>query len=1020
MKTTIRYLGRQCGRIIRFVIGGVRCLLESFGIGKRDSHIICLYRDNVIGCIKKYKDLKNARNYLSRGRKDLLSSEFAEVIDSVHKWLLGNLLDSPVRANNVLGLLAEFDTAGDKKRRGRFELIEALHKKRKEQENKAKLERAAQVNRMEEAKRREQAKKKRRILLGEGLSKDFLRTDKIFFHSLVHDGILSKDEFEGQKLEVVRKWLADRSEKFGVAIPIDEEQLAAVAAVNGHVKVVARAGSGKTTTLVHRALFLMEHCNVPASSLLLLAFNNKAALEMRRRLLGLMHSEADVQYEIEKGKNKGQRVGIDKIDLEKETINAVAEHLGIVLPHVMTFHALANRIVRPNEKIIYDDNNGSKALSSEFQRVIKDRCKDTQYEAKVRKLMLEHFKENWDHIFNIKFRRTSQNVSLKNEYVKSHGEKLIANFLFEHDIEYGYEHTVFWDGKPYKPDFRIKNKQGGNGGVIVEYFGLSGKTNYDKMSQRKREYWKKKRGWELIELVPSDISSNGEENFNELLKSKLEELGVICNRLSEDEIWDRIKDKIISKFARTMGGFIGRCRKLVLSPDDLKHRIDSHDPLAKVELNFSRIAHKIYAEYLEWLPKNGKDDFDGLMQRAVSEIEGGHTIFESRNDGGDLGHLRYIFVDEFQDFSYLFYKLLDAIKKVNQSVEFFCVGDDWQAINGFAGSDLKYFQHFDEFIGKHRCLYITTNYRSAKSIVDVGNALMYGRGGPAVANKKTLGEVLVADASKFKHTPIEKKYHTYDTITPMVSRIVNVSLKSGSDVVMLSRTNGLQWEVNYGNQKYSDNNKLTKFLNHIRSLLPEESRNNISISTAHKYKGLEKPTVIVLDAFDGCYPLIHQDWIFTRVLGDDLNSIIAEERRLLYVALTRAVEKLIIITDHGKHPQFLNELKAVRSLTPINWRNYPQVPSLSSKLIVKVGNQKGRGSNNTYDIKEILKQYRYKWYPEDWPSWAKILAKEFDIDQLRAEPWVTQADGIEVRICDEVDNVTERYLIDNGVLKKQL
>ena len=86
-------------------------------------------------------------------------------------------------------------------------------------------------------------------------------------------------------------------------------------------------------------------------------------------------------------------------------------------------------------------------------------------------------------------------------------------------------------------------------------------------------------------------------------------------------------------------------------------------------------------------------------------------------------------------------------------------------------------------------------------------------------------------------------------------------------------------------------------------------KERISISTAHKYKGLEKPMVIVLDAVARSYPLIHPDWAFSRVLGDSPEKITKEERRLFYVALTRAIEKLVIITDGRSKSPFLEELE---------------------------------------------------------------------------------------------------------------
>ena len=150
----------------------------------------------------------------------------------------------------------------------------------------------------------------------------------------------------------------------------------------------------------------------------------------------------------------------------------------------------------------------------------------------------------------------------------------------------------------------------------------------------------------------------------------------------------------------------------------------------------------MYEAYLDHLKKINEEDFDGLMQRAVYEIEIGKTKFQRKSGSGDLENLRYVCIDEFQDFSEMFFSLIKAIRQKNENIEFFCVGDDWQGINGFAGSDLKFFQQFpDYFESSEPGLYITGNYRSHKSIVDLGNHVMNGLGRPAVAMNSSTGNV---------------------------------------------------------------------------------------------------------------------------------------------------------------------------------------------------------------------------------------------------------------------------------------
>ena len=138
----------------------------------------------------------------------------------------------------------------------------------------------------------------------------------------------------------------------------------------------------------------------------------------------------------------------------------------------MTFHALAYSIVHPEETLIYDDEEfGERTLSKAVQQIIDDKIRDDTWAPKIREVMLLHFKGNWEAIETgghnlseeqqLLYRRSLPNQTLNNEYVKSYGEKVIANILFEHDIEYTYEKYYKWDdGTPYRPDFTVNTARG--------------------------------------------------------------------------------------------------------------------------------------------------------------------------------------------------------------------------------------------------------------------------------------------------------------------------------------------------------------------------------------------------------------------------------------------------------------------------------------------------------------------------------------------------------------------------------
>ena len=405
------------------------------------------------------------------------------------------------------------------------------------------------------------------------------------------------------------------------------------------------------------------------------------------------------------------------------------------------------------------------------------------------------------------------------------------------------------------------------------------------------------------------------------------------------------------------------------------------------------------------------------MQKAAERVAAGKTVFRRGSDSGDLKRIRYVFIDEYQDFSELFYRLMAALREQNPRARFFCVGDDWQAINGFAGSDLYFFENFSQIFQDSCELPVATNYRSARAIVDVGNALMKGRGIPARAHTDEAGKVVIANLATFNPTPQEKEENREDELTTAVLRLVNRAINDGRDVVLLSRKNSLPWPVNHQDQGHSSGeSELDRFLELLRSRLPDELAEKVTISTVHKYKGLEKDVVIVLDAVSGCYPLIHPHGIFTRVLGDTIERVGAEERRLFYVALTRAVENLFILTKEDKFGRFAPFLEDIeRGIERIEWSNYPPKESTTQYITVRVGNQNGRGSEPTVAIKDSLHDNGYRWDAPSKTWWIVRLAEGFTLlGFINQASWSDSADGIKVGLYDYLDNEVALYHVDGG------
>ncbi len=117
------------------------------------------------------------------------------------------------------------------------------------------------------------------------------------------------------------------------------------------------------------------------------------------------------------------------------------------------------------------------------------------------------------------------------------------------------------------------------------------------MSDEKRMYWQNYSNWRLLEFSPKHLKNEAVEGFCALLKQSFEDCGITCNRLSEEEIWNRIKDRAIDRFTKLVVGFTQRCRKLSLTPEKLVEIIDNHKFASDSEQRFLELAENFYQSY---------------------------------------------------------------------------------------------------------------------------------------------------------------------------------------------------------------------------------------------------------------------------------------------------------------------------------------------------------------------------------------------------------------------------------------
>ena len=443
-------------------------------------------------------------------------------------------------------------------------------------------------------------------------------------------------------------------------------------------------------------------------------------------------------------------------------------------------------------------------------------------------------------------------------------------------------------------------------------------------------------------------------------------------------------------------------------------RIEQYE-CSLTERSFLELAQEFYGRYLIRLRETAKEDFDGLMQRAVESIARDQTTFRYSSGTGDLKQLRYILVDEYQDFSELFHRLVEAIKERNPRVEFFCVGDDWQAIYGWAGADLRFHREFDLLFAPQRQLKITKNYRSAKAIVDLSNALMLGQGTPGRARDDLQpGHALIADLAHFVPSAREEELFKTDRLFPAVLRLVNRAIQADKDVVLLSRTNSVPLYLMKADSTADADRSLDEFLRRLRKHMRKIDRSRVTWSTVHKYKGLEKSVVVIIDGLEQRYPLIHPHWIFIRVFGTTLEDLIDEERRLLYVAMTRAVDWLFIVTEVERRSPFLSP-EVTDAAKYLFWASCPPVLHWDNCVTIVASNLPDRPpESGTYPVHHLLSAEDFGWRDVS-EVWSKSVPSEgFDpkayVDHAA---WIPSADGVRVAFMDGSDATLAAWEIRN-------
>lgn len=381
----------------------------------------------------------------------------------------------------------------------------------------------------------------------------------------------------------------------------------------------------------------------------------------------------------------------------------------------------------------------------------------------------------------------------------------------------------------------------------------------------------------------------------------------------------------------------------------------AQDQTAQTKIYTHRFALAAFEEYLRLIslsdPKSAQAeiktareqtpqrfDFNLLLAHATELLYQCHT-----DPTGALASLyqriaplKYLLIDEYQDFSDLFFELIKALRTVCPAAHLFSVGDDWQAINRFAGSDVSYFIDFATYFPEDAInIPLLTNYRSNRAIVENANDYMlkhYDQNASrAVPFSRQTGKVLRLNPSRirFDATDIREdalgdgRYQLAlvraifgcpkdpKTFEPKILRWLSSPstiaaaklLKTTCKIIKKRRQADILLLHRHNFTSLADVT-LTGFLSALKIVLIEQCilseaafEAQVRCMTMHKSKGLEADTVILLEFDREIVASEHPHATTFELFGDSRAAEKADQHRLLYVALTRAKRRLYILSS---------------------------------------------------------------------------------------------------------------------------
>lgn len=677
-----------------------------------------------------------------------------------------------------------------------------------------------------------------------------------------------------------------------------DEQIAAIFNDDDASLIVAGAGCGKTTTALGKIVYLVKSGKAKLEEILPIYFNNKNVDEMNDKIIKIFGNTKKIAYDYHQLGNKF---------LKKSYARPPEDPIGKIFNK--TFNKFDNE-----QKYFLDDKKIDDLMCRIFDFMVRYMYTDDER-------AMEIFPKGFDDLSVEKKVEALEDdcLTLKGEPVGSPAEAVIANFLFTHKIPYTHEKNFksrHPDAYPIYPDFYVPLGDGTNpkNAIWIEHWGIvydsrgnervrwldeKGEKKYiEDKKQKLAEY--KTFDAKLIELFLSDFK---DDTLIDKLKAKLEEFGVDTSReMTRDEKIECIKELIKKRKLESIKNLVQRCIELL--------KINNHrsDDIAKVHKNalfglekrekervknLYRIVWCVMREYETWQKKDNFIDFTDMLIKARAKIA-----------DADLQY-KYIIIDEYQDIDDLNYELISAIQK-KTNAKICCVGDDWQAIYRFKGGNLEFFSDFGRYFPNFKTYRIQQTFRNGAPLIDIAGKFIQKNNNQ---QKKTIRSDKTTFLTAVLYHEFEGfgKYKDVDRLNCLFD-ILNQPDKDNFLIIVRNKSDfNKYFDIDCLGENCKDFSDVQEAL---RRKFPQKQ---IDVRTAHSSKGLEYDYVVVFNtAFKvtGFPSLLDDDPAISFLLPNKEDFPFAEERRLFYVALTRAKKGCYLLVPKFAPSQFFTEIEA--------------------------------------------------------------------------------------------------------------